>query len=162
MDLCASETVNKSFAIKRLWILLRHLRQQPVIPMFSINITVHDCCWIKSHGRQSHTWLGYEQFKCWSSNENMLSPVNHSLFRFVPKSIYMLITWQHFIILFPITDKCAPFKHVYWGHRKNLITIFWAVRTTYAKLMYQTISFMHQLCGSNIGWKTCSCSYCFN
>lgn len=84
LNLCTTKTF--TWCIKRLWILLRHLRQQPPIPMFSINITVHDCRWIKSHGRHSHTWLGCEKFRRWeNSNENMLSSVNHSLFRFVLK-----------------------------------------------------------------------------
>lgn len=67
--------------------------------------------------------------------ENMFSSLNHSMFRFVLNSIYMLITCQHFIILFPITDKCAPFEYVYLCPQKQPYHHLKLIRTTCAKLM---------------------------
>lgn len=105
------------------------------------------CCWIKSHERFSHTWLGFQKengmqrekcsyprrrAECQTKRERekicFLRWIT-SMLRFVLKSIYMLITWQHFIILFSITDKCAPSSnvayHTYYiyAYRSGLITI---------------------------------------
>lgn len=73
---------------------------------------------MKLHERFSHTWLGPPKTSD-APNINdkiamkicFISSESRSMFILVLKSIYMLITWQHLIILFPIQDKCSSLQY---------------------------------------------------